>query len=305
MGVGERLSVAGQEAHCGVGAVVAVAGRPDRPVRRRAGRRASRTTVAAGARRAVQRRQPADARDGRRDRPQVQPVAPRLGLLPGPAATASGCTARSSRCRPTRSCTSRSTSTTATAGCATRSSRRSRARSAAPMTVDGKTVNPINPEEASHTFVVPQLGVFVPLPGRARRSQEPVRIRALRRRDAHRTITFSFRTGQEGPLPLAVLRALRRGLHRRLRRPDADARLHGRVHRCRLAASAEPTPGEPNHARRFATIWLVASLIATAARDLPARPDPAARATAANRPRARSPTTRCCWRWPRRCCCWS
>ena len=33
------------------------------------------------------------------------------------------------------------------------------------MTVDGKAVNAIDPEEASHTFVVPQLGVFVPLPG--------------------------------------------------------------------------------------------------------------------------------------------
>src|SRR5437763_1813749 len=32
-------------------------------------------------------------------------------------------------------------------------------------TVDGKPVNAIDPEEASHTFVVPQLGVFVPLPG--------------------------------------------------------------------------------------------------------------------------------------------
>ena len=65
-------------------------------------------------------------------------------------------------------------------------------------TVDGKTINSIDPEEASHTFVIPQLGVFVPLPGRRRRSQEPVRIRALRRTTAHRTITFSFKTGKKG-----------------------------------------------------------------------------------------------------------
>jgi len=32
-------------------------------------------------------------------------------------------------------------------------------------TVDGKAINHIDPEEASHTFVIPQLGVFVPLPG--------------------------------------------------------------------------------------------------------------------------------------------
>ena len=41
-------------------------------------------------------------------------------------------------------------------------------------TVDGKTLTAINPEEASHTFAVPQLGVFIPLPGCTGRSQEPV-----------------------------------------------------------------------------------------------------------------------------------
>ncbi len=66
------------------------------------------------------------------------------------------------------------------------------------MTLDGKTVNSIPPEETSHTFVVPELGVFVPLRRRARRSEEPVRIRAVRRRRDHRTITFSFRTGKKG-----------------------------------------------------------------------------------------------------------
>jgi hypothetical protein len=52
-------------------------------------------------------------------------------------------------------------------------------------TIDGKTVNAIEPEEASHTFVVPEEAKnqceFAPCEG-----------------TAHRTIEFSFRTGAKG-----------------------------------------------------------------------------------------------------------
>lgn len=69
----------------------------------------------------------------------------------------------------------------------------------ATMTVDGKTINHIDPEEASHTFVVPQLGVFVPLPGVEEEAKnqceygpcDPATM-------AHRTIEFTFRTGRKG-----------------------------------------------------------------------------------------------------------
>ena len=40
-------------------------------------------------------------------------------------------------------------------------------------TVDGKAVNAIDPEEASHTFAVPELGVFVPLPGVPEEAKNP------------------------------------------------------------------------------------------------------------------------------------
>ena len=60
-------------------------------------------------------------------------------------------------------------------------------------TVDGKTVDSINPEEASHTFVVPQLGVFVPLPGVPEEAKNQCEF-APCEGAAHRTITFSFRT---------------------------------------------------------------------------------------------------------------
>jgi hypothetical protein len=64
-------------------------------------------------------------------------------------------------------------------------------------TVDGKTINSIDPEEASHTFVIPQLGVFVPLPGVDEEAKNQCEF-APCEGAAHRTITFSFKTGKKG-----------------------------------------------------------------------------------------------------------
>ncbi len=64
-------------------------------------------------------------------------------------------------------------------------------------TVDGKTIDAINPEEASHTFVVPQLGLFVPLPGVPEEAKNQCEF-APCEGAAHRTITFTFRTGPKG-----------------------------------------------------------------------------------------------------------
>jgi hypothetical protein len=64
-------------------------------------------------------------------------------------------------------------------------------------TVDGKTVKSIDPEEASHTFAVPELGVFVPLPGVPEEAKNQCEF-APCEGAAHRTITFSFRTGSKG-----------------------------------------------------------------------------------------------------------
>ncbi len=67
------------------------------------------------------------------------------------------------------------------------------------MTLDGKTVNSIPPEEASHTFAVPELGVFVPLPGVPEEAKNPCEEAPCEPSTmAHRTITFSFRTGKAG-----------------------------------------------------------------------------------------------------------
>jgi hypothetical protein len=65
-------------------------------------------------------------------------------------------------------------------------------------TIDGKAVNSIGPEEASHTFAVPELGVFVPLPGVAEESKHPCEEAPCELGSDHHTITFSFRTGAKG-----------------------------------------------------------------------------------------------------------
>ena len=65
--------------------------------------------------------------------------------------------------------------------------------------LDGKAVTHINPEEASHTFVVPQLGVFVPLPGVPEEAKNACEVAPCDPSTmAHRTIEFTFRTGKKG-----------------------------------------------------------------------------------------------------------
>jgi hypothetical protein len=64
-------------------------------------------------------------------------------------------------------------------------------------TIDGKAVEAINPEEASHTFVIPQLGVFIPLPGVPEEAKNQCEF-APCEGAAHRTIEFSFRSGAKG-----------------------------------------------------------------------------------------------------------
>ena len=64
--------------------------------------------------------------------------------------------------------------------------------------VDGKPVQAINPDDASHTFAVPELGVFVPLPGIPDSAKNPCAAAPCDFSSDHHTITFSFRTGKKG-----------------------------------------------------------------------------------------------------------
>jgi hypothetical protein len=66
------------------------------------------------------------------------------------------------------------------------------------MQLDGKPVDVIDPSLASHTFAIPQLGVFVPLPGVADKAPNQCSEAPCTEEQAHRTITFTFRTGKKG-----------------------------------------------------------------------------------------------------------
>jgi len=68
----------------------------------------------------------------------------------------------------------------------------------ATMTVDGKTLGSIDPEEASHTFAVPELGILVPLPGVEDEAKNQCEFAPCTMAEAHRTISFTIRTGKKG-----------------------------------------------------------------------------------------------------------
>jgi hypothetical protein len=68
----------------------------------------------------------------------------------------------------------------------------------ATMTVDGKPTSSIPPDEASHTFAVPQLSLIVPLPGVHEEAENQCEEGPCGLNQAHRTITFTIRTGEPG-----------------------------------------------------------------------------------------------------------
>jgi hypothetical protein len=66
------------------------------------------------------------------------------------------------------------------------------------MAVDGKTLNVLNPDLASHTFAIPDLGVSVPLEGVADDAKNQCSAAPCTLAEAHKTVTFSFRSGKPG-----------------------------------------------------------------------------------------------------------
>jgi len=64
--------------------------------------------------------------------------------------------------------------------------------------IDGKIVSVIDPSLTSHTFVVSALHLVVPLPGVADNAKNTCSQAPCSLALAHRTITFSFRTGAPG-----------------------------------------------------------------------------------------------------------
>jgi hypothetical protein len=66
------------------------------------------------------------------------------------------------------------------------------------MQVDGKTLRVLDPNLASHTFSVPALHLVVPLAGVPDDAKNQCEAAPCTLAEAHRTITFSFRTGAPG-----------------------------------------------------------------------------------------------------------
>jgi hypothetical protein len=66
------------------------------------------------------------------------------------------------------------------------------------ITVDGKPLDAVNPDDASHTFAVPQLGLIVALPGVADDAKNQCGYAPCPMSNAHHTIQFTFHTGKAG-----------------------------------------------------------------------------------------------------------
>jgi hypothetical protein len=66
------------------------------------------------------------------------------------------------------------------------------------MMVDGKPMVSIDPEEASHTFAAPQMGLIVPLLGVPEDAENQCEEGPCTLDQAHQTITFTIRTGRPG-----------------------------------------------------------------------------------------------------------
>ena len=65
-------------------------------------------------------------------------------------------------------------------------------------TFDGKTQNVISPDDASHTFAVPAYGLIVAIPGVADDAKNQCGYAPCSLSNAHRTIQFTFHTGNTG-----------------------------------------------------------------------------------------------------------
>jgi hypothetical protein len=66
------------------------------------------------------------------------------------------------------------------------------------MTLDGKLTSTIPPEEASHAFAIPQIGLNVPLPGVEEEAKNGCEQAPCSLSNTHHTISFTFRTPGKG-----------------------------------------------------------------------------------------------------------
>jgi hypothetical protein len=66
------------------------------------------------------------------------------------------------------------------------------------ISIDGKPTESVDPNDASHTFAVPALGIIVAAPGVADDAKNPCGFAPCPMTNAHRTIRFTFHTTTPG-----------------------------------------------------------------------------------------------------------
>jgi hypothetical protein len=66
------------------------------------------------------------------------------------------------------------------------------------MSVNGKPTPTLDPDLASHTFAIPDLGVSVPLKGVADNAKNQCSVAPCTLAEAHTTVVFTIRTGKAG-----------------------------------------------------------------------------------------------------------
>ena len=66
------------------------------------------------------------------------------------------------------------------------------------LRVDGRDISVLDPDEAAHTFTIPELGVAVPLKGIANDADNPCHVAPCSERFDHVTIEFTIKTGAPG-----------------------------------------------------------------------------------------------------------
>jgi hypothetical protein len=67
-----------------------------------------------------------------------------------------------------------------------------------PERVDGAVVTAFKPDQPSHTFAVPEMGILVPIAPIPDTAKNPCGAAPCQLSQDHRTITFTFRTGKPG-----------------------------------------------------------------------------------------------------------
>ena len=67
-----------------------------------------------------------------------------------------------------------------------------------PLRADGQVITAMKPDDPSHTFAVPELGILVPIAAVADDAKNQCDYGPCDMSMAHRTITFTFRTGKPG-----------------------------------------------------------------------------------------------------------